>query len=323
MFTTRKVVIVGAGHVGSHVALSLIQSGEADDIVLIDILKEKAAAQALDLDDGVSGSICGQDVRIRAGEYTELADADILVMAFGRSRRPGETRLDMFDDSIRMANEVVSHLKQVEFKGIMISISNPADIICEYIRRQMHWDSRRCFCTGTSLETYRLLRVISAATGYYRHSLHGLCMGEHGNSSFIVWSHLFVGSTPFLKLHAERPELAKLSLEDLQARVKKAGDIEIDGKGSTEFGIANVALMLIKAIFHDQKLIWPCSTALNGEYGQKDVAAGVPCVIGKNGIEEILALPLTSEEQEKFNKSCDILRGFLARAASVKAANQD
>ena len=154
MFKTRKVVIVGAGHVGSHVALSLIQSGEADDIVLIDILKEKAAAQALDLD-------------------------------------------------------------------------------------------------------------------------------------------------------------------DLQLQVKRAGDIEVDGKGCTEFGIANVACMLIKAIFHDEKLIWPCSTALNGEYGQKDVAAGVPCIIGKNGVEEILVCKLTEEEQAKFNASCDILRGFLDRAATL------
>ena len=134
---TRKVVIIGAGHVGSHVALGLIQSGEADDIVLIDILKEKAAAQALDLDDCVSGALCGHDAVIRAGEYEELNDADIMVVAFGRSRKPGETRLDMFDDTIRMANEVIGHLKQVDFKGIMISISNPADIICEYIRRQI------------------------------------------------------------------------------------------------------------------------------------------------------------------------------------------
>ena len=318
MFKTRKVVIIGAGHVGSHVALALIQSGEADDIVLIDILKEKAAGQALDLDDCISGSICGKDAHIRAGGYEELTDADIMVIAFGRSRRPGETRLDMFDDTIRMANEVLGHLKQVQFSGIMISISNPADIVCEYIRRNMHWDSHRCFCTGTSLETYRLLRVISAVTGYKRQSLHGLCMGEHGNSSFIVWSQLYVGSLPFLKLRDLRPELSKLSLDDLQAQVKKAGDIEIDGKGSTEFGIANVALMLIKAIFHDQKLIWPCSTVLTGEYGQKDVAAGVPCVIGKNGIEEILTLPLTGEELAKFAKSCDIIRDFLKRAAAVK-----
>lgn len=168
---TRKVVIIGAGHVGSHVALALIQSGEADDIVLIDILKEKAAAQALDLDDCVSGALCGHDAIIRAGEYEELNDADIMVVAFGRSRKPGETRLDMFDDTIRMANEVIGHLKQVDFKGIMISISNPADIVCEYIRRQMGWQTNRCFCTGTSLETYRLLRVMSSVTGYSRRSI--------------------------------------------------------------------------------------------------------------------------------------------------------
>ena len=203
---TRKVVIIGAGHVGSHVALGLIQSGEADDIVLIDILKEKAAAQALDLDDCVSGALCGHDAVIRAGEYEELNDADIMVVAFGRSRKPGETRLDMFDDTIRMANEVIGHLKQVDFKGIMISISNPADIICEYIRRQMNWQTNGCFCTGTSLETYRLLRVLSAATGYSRRSIQAMCMGEHGNSSFIVWSRIFINGTPFLQMRENIPD---------------------------------------------------------------------------------------------------------------------
>ena len=279
------------GHVGSHVALGLIQSGEADDIVLIDILKDKAAAQALDLDDCVSGALCGHDAVIRAGEYEELNDADIMVVAFGRSRKPGETRLDMFDDTIRMANEVISHLKQVDFKGIMISISNPADIICEYIRRQMNWQS-------TSLETYRLLRVLSAATGYSRRSIQAMCMGEHGNSSFIVWSRIFINGTPFLQMRENSPRLAALNLDDLQEQVKRAGDIEVDGKGCT--------------------LIWPCSTALNGEYGQKDVAAGVPCVIGKNGLEQILEVELDESEKEKFAKSCDIIRGFLERAESVK-----
>lgn len=318
MFKTRKVVIVGAGHVGSHVALALIQSGAADDIVLIDILKDKAAAQALDLDDAVSGSLCGRDVKIRAGGYEELADADILVMAFGRSRRPGETRLDMFDDSIRMAHEVIGHLRQVEFHGIMLSISNPADIICEYIRRQMNWQPQRCFCTGTSLETYRLLRVLSSVTGYSRRSIQAFCMGEHGNSSFIVWSRIRIGSQCFMKMRAADPKLGALDLDELQTQVKRAGDIEVDGKGCTEFGIANVACMLINAIFHDQKLIWPCSTVLDGAYGQHAVACGVPCVIGKDGIEDVLELQLTKEEQQKLQSSCDILRGFLERADSLE-----
>ena len=284
MVNTRKVVIVGAGHVGSHVALALIQSGEADDIVLIDILKEKAEGQAMDLDDGVSGALCGND---------------------------------MFDDSIRMAQEVISHLKQVDFKGIMLSISNPADIICEYIRRQMGWERSRCFCTGTSLETYRLLRVLSHRTGYARRSIQGMCMGEHGNSSFIVWSQVYIGGKPFAALMAEKPELAALSLDDLQTEVKRAGDIEIDGKGCTEFGIANAACMIISAIFHDQKLVWPCSTALFGEYGEENVAAGVPCVIGKDGMEGVVEVALTEEEQKEFHDSCDILRSFLDRAEGL------
>lgn len=318
MIKKRKIVIVGAGHVGSHVALALIQSGEADDIVLIDIIKEKAFAQALDLDDAVSGSISNNDVIIRAGDYSEINDADILIMAFGRSRRPGETRLDMFDDSIKMANEVITHLKEENFKGIMISISNPADIICEHIRRKMNWDSNRCFCTGTSLETYRLLRILSKITGYNRRSIQAFCMGEHGNSSFVVWSHILIGTQLFSQICQSRQDLANLDINDLQLQVKKAGDIEVDGKGCTEFGIANATLMIIKAIFHDQKLIWPCSTALNGQYGQNNVAAGVPCVIGKKGIEEIIEIELNEKERFNFAQSCDILRSFLNRANSIK-----
>jgi len=315
---TRKVVIVGAGHVGSHVAYNLMQAGEADDITLIDIVKEKAAGQAMDIDDSISGALCGKDCVIRSGGYEELGDADILVMAFGRSRKPGETRLDMFDDTIRMAREVISHLKEVDFKGIMISISNPADIVCEYIRRQLGWNACRCFCTGTSLETYRTLKVLSHVTGFKRDRIQAFCMGEHGNSSFIVWSRVRVLGMTLSELGQNYPELAQLDRDELQTQVRRAGDLEIDGKGCTEFGIANVAVMLIKAIFHDQKLVWPVSTALNGQYGQINVAAGVPAVIGANGVEKILELELSPDEKAKFDKSCDILRGFLDRADSVK-----
>ena len=242
MLKTRKVVIVGAGHVGSHVALALIQSGEADDIVLIDILKEKAAAQALDLDDCVSGALCGHDAKIRAGEYSELNDADILVMAFGRSRRPGETRLDMFDDSIKMANEVISHLKQVDFKGIMISISNPADIICEHIRRKMNWEPQRCFCTGTSLESYRLLRVLSAATGYSRKSIQAFCMGEHGNSSFVVWSAIRIGSKSFAQLRADVRSWQHSAWTTCSCRLKEPATLK-----STARAARNLALPTLPA----------------------------------------------------------------------------
>ena len=317
MHKTRKVVIIGAGHVGSHVALALVQSGDVDDIVLIDKDENKALGQACDLDDAVTGAACGRDTVVRAGDYTELNNADILVTAFGRSRRPGETRLDMFTDSIRMADDVVAHLRQVDFHGIMISISNPADIICEYIRRRMAWAPQRCFCTGTSLESCRLLRVMGNLAGYARRSLQGYCLGEHGNSGFIAWSTVRINGRLFTEIMKEKPEWGDLDLADLQLKVKRAGDMEVDFKGCTEFGIANATLMIIRAVLHDQNLIWPCSTVLDGKYGEKDGVAGVPCVIGRNGIEEVVEIPLSPEEQEKFHASCDIIRGFLQRAEEI------
>lgn len=317
MLQTRKVAIIGAGHVGSHVALALMQAGEADDIVLLDRIPEKAAAQAFDLEDAVSGALCGHDTHIRAGSYEDIADADVLVMAFGRSRKPGETRLDMFDDSIAMANGIIGHLQTIDFKGILLSISNPADIICEYIRRRMGWERNRCFCTGTSLEMYRLLRVLSNRLGVSRRSIQGFCMGEHGNSSFVAWSRVSINGKPLQDMMQDNDALAGLNLDDLEMEVRRAGDIEVDGKGCTEFGIANAACMIIRAIFHDQKLVWPCSVALDGEYGEHSVAAGVPCIIGKVGVEAVVTMPITAEELAKFQASCDILRKFLDRAESL------
>ena len=312
----RKVGIIGTGHVGSHVAFSLALQGEVNQLYMMDIDTKKAQAQALDVMDAVS--YLPHHVTATAGPIEECGDCDVLVFSAGPLPDFYQDRLESLGNTVEVLKDVIPRIKASGFNGFIISISNPADIICEYIRRQMDWQPSRCFCTGTSLETYRLLRVLSKATGYSRRSIHGFCMGEHGNSSFIVWSRIFIGGKPFLQLRRERPVLAEISLEDLQTQVKKAGDIEIDGKGCTEFGIANVAKMLISAIFHDQKLVWPCSTLLRGEYGQHDVAAGVPCVIGKNGVEEILEVELTDEEQAKFAASCDILRGFLDRAASLK-----
>lgn len=314
----RKVAVIGAGHVGSHVALSLAQAGTANEIVLLDCVKEKAAAQAMDIDDCLSGALCGYSVSIAAGTYQDIEDADILILAFGRSRRAGENRLDLFDDSIRMANDIIKHLKSIQFKGIMISISNPADIICEYIRRKMGWDRKRCFCTGTGLETYRLLRVLSRRTGINRRDINGFCMGEHGNSGFIVWSHVYLRNTPILHIHKDAFSADVLDKHAIQEEVRWAGDMEVENKGCTEFGIANVVNQLVADIFGDQKRMHPCSVALKGEYGQIDVAVGVPCIVGKNGIEKVLEIPLTAEEQEAFIHTCEIIKGFLKRADEVQ-----
>ena len=189
-----KIVIIGAGHVGSHCGLSLMMQGLATEIVYIDIDRNKAVMQALDLDDMASN--LDRDFTVRAGDYSDCADAHIVVMAAGKSRLPGQTRLDMFDDSIKMMNTIVGPLKESGFHGILISISNPADIIADFLRKRLGLPRSQVFSTGTSLDSARLRRMLSEITGVSRHSIQAYCMGEHGDSQFIPVSHIQIGGIP-------------------------------------------------------------------------------------------------------------------------------
>ena len=305
-----KIVILGAGHVGTHCALSLMFRSLANEIVLIDTDEEKAKSQALDLDD--MGACLPAKVVIRSGSYEDLDDADILVNAIGRSRKEGETRLDMFGDSMERLKDIIPKIQDTKFRGILISITNPADVIGECLRKALGIERFRCFSTGTSLDSLRIKRILEEKTGYHRNSIEAFCMGEHGDSQIVPLSRVSVGGKPFAKLQKEYPDtLGKITIEDLQDEVRQAGMTVIIGKKSTEFGIGIALSGIVKSIVYDEKRIWPLSVHLDGEYGQKDVAAGVPAVIGADGIEEIVEIDLTEEEKSQFAHSCDVIRGYL------------
>ena len=257
-----KIVILGAGHVGTHCALSLMFRSLANEIVLIDTDEEKAKSQALDLDD--MGACFPAKVVIRSGSYEDLDDADILVNAIGRSRKEGETRLDMFGDSMERLKDIIPKIQDTKFRGILISITNPADVVGECLRKALGIERFRCFSTGTSLDSLRIKRILEEKTGYHRNSM-----------------------------------------------------TVIIGKKSTEFGIGIALSEIVKSIVYDEKRIWPLSVHLDGEYGQKDVAAGVPAVIGADGIEEIVEMDLTEEEKSQFAHSCDVIRGYLKKAKEM------
>lgn len=310
---TRKVVIIGAGHVGSHCALSLLFSKEADELVLIDIKEEKARMQALDLDDAASN--LSHRVRVRAGTYDDCTDAQIVVMAAGKTRLPGQTRLDMFDDSIAIMNDIVGPLKASGFSGILLSISNPADIVGDFLRKRLGLPKNRVFSTGTSLDSARLRRILSEILGIDRRSIYACSIGEHGDSQVVPVSHCTVGGVPLPAYTAAHPELAeKLSVPYLSEQVQQAGMRVVIGKGCTEFGIGMVCCDLVRAIFRDERRILPVSTLLEGEYGERGIHAGVPAVIGKNGVERVIEWTLAPEEAARFHQSCEVLRGFTARA---------
>ena len=307
----RKIVIIGAGHVGTMCGLSLMYRGEVDDLVCIDIDREKAYSQALDLDDAVS--LLPHQITVRTGDYGDVEDADVIVMAAGVSRLPGQTRLDMLDDSIRIMKEVASHMQGLHIPGILISISNPADIVADYLRKQLDLPKNRCFSTGTSLDSCRLRRILSQKMHLDRSSIQAFVMGEHGDSQMIPFSAVHISGKPLLQwMKDDTVRYGKLDLVQIEEETANAGHEVIEGKGSTEFGIGIALSEIVRSIFHDSKKVLPVSPLLEGEYGQYGIHAGVPCIIGKDGIEQVIEISLTDKEKEKFENSCDVIREYIS-----------
>lgn len=316
MLDKRKVVIIGAGHVGSHVAMALCFQGTCDEIVFIDKDNAKAVSNCYDVADACL--FLGSTTKISVGDYNDCKDADIIVISIGMPRKPGQTRLEMLDDSIVMLKDVIDNLKPVDFKGIIISITNPADIIAHYAREHLGLPRERCFSTGTSLDTARLKRTVSELADIDRRSVTTCAIGEHGDSSFVPFSTLTLGGKNYKELQEAKPEkYGKLTEEFVLERTRYIGYDIINGKGSTEFGIGAACADICKAIFHDEKRVIPASVLLEGEYGMNGVSCGVPCVIGRNGIEDIIELPLNDKEKEQLEYTCSVIRENIERAEKI------
>ncbi len=308
-----KIVILGAGHVGSLCTLNLAMAGVCDEIALIDIDEKKADSQAKDVADATA--FMKRPVAIHAGTYADCDEADILVNAVGVSRKPGQTRLDMLGDTIDIMQDVVGKLSQTQFHGIFISISNPCDIVVNYARAHLGYPPERIFGTGTSLDTARLRRTLHELTGVDMRSIQCFAMGEHGDSSMVPYSHITVMGKPLAELIREKPEVyGKAAPEILEERTHQIGMEIIIGKGSTEFGIGAALAELCQAVLCDERRVFPVSAYLTGQYGHSGFHAGVPAVIGKNGVEEILSLKLTEAEQAAFDRSCQVIQEHIALA---------
>lgn len=313
---TRKVGIIGAGNVGPHVALNLAIQGLADEIVFYDIKEKKAAAEAMDIMDAVS--YMPHHVTCYGGTVDDMRDADIIVNASGKTRRPEQTRLDMMDEAVETTKQFAPLIAKSGFDGIIISISNPCDIIAEYLQHLLDWPKARIIGSGTALDSARLQMQLAAQLGVNRRSVTAYLLGEHGDSSMIPWSHVFVAGKPVDELLSENPGKYKMdSHTDVLEKVHRGGYFENDGKGCTEFGVASATAELIRAIFHDEHKILPCSVYLDNLYGVQDTFASVPVKVGANGIEDIIEIHLTPEEQQEFESSIKILKEHYARALTL------
>ena len=302
----RKIVLIGAGHVGSHAGYALAAQGLAEEIIFIDIDEKKAFSQALDIFDATV--YLPHRVEVKSGNYNDIDDADIMVVCAGPLPNINQTRMDTLGATIEVMKDIVGKIKNTKFSGIIINISNPADVITHYLQNKLNYDPKRIISTSTTLDSARLRRAISEAINVDQKSIYAYALGEHGESQMVPWSAVTIAGKPLFELMKEKDKYSKLDLKELADKGRRGGWYVLGGKGSTEFGIGTALAEVARAVLCDEHRVLPVSVYLNGEYGENDVYASVPAVLGRNGVEEIIELKMNDEEKKLFSQSCKVMK---------------
>lgn len=314
----RKVGILGLGHVGAHVAYSIAIQGIADHLVLVDLKESKVSSEVQDLRDAVM--YMPHNVKIEAGTYADLGDCDVIVNAIGDiSLCASNNRLDEMNFTAAQVKSYMSKVMASGFNGIIINITNPCDVITDLIYKLSGLPKGHVFGTGTGLDTSRLVSQLALQTGVDHQSISAYMIGEHGASQMAAWSCVSFGGVPLSTLEKTDERFA-FDKPELQKKAIGGGWVTYSGKFCTEYGICSTAARMVRVVLHDEKRIMPASMLLEGEYGEKDVFVGVPCLIGKNGVEQVMELPLTEAEKAEFHKCCEDVRNNIKTAEGIAAA---
>ncbi|MEG0177590.1 L-lactate dehydrogenase [Anaerorhabdus sp.] len=301
----RKIVLVGTGSVGMSMAYSFLTTGGIDELVLIDVNKEKAIGEAMDLQHGLP--YARSNITILAGDYSDCKDAQIVVITAGVTQRSDETRLDLTARDTVIIKDVTENIMKSGFDGIIIVASNPVDGMAYVAHKVSGLPTNRVIGTGTLLDTARLRFMMSEYLNISTSNIHAYIMGEHGDTSFVPWNNAYIGCKPLLNLLDEE----KRNLEDLHniyVQVQQAGYEIVKRKHSTYYGIGLTLNRLVQAVLNDENSILTVSAYQAGEYGQEGLYIGVPAIINRNGIREIMKLELNEVDQTKFNNSCKTIK---------------
>lgn len=302
-----KVVVVGTGSVGAAVAFDLVMNQVCDDLILIDINREKAWAEATDLQHSLGYS--GSRMRVRDGEYADCRNADIVVIAAATPYIAGQSRLDMTEKAAGIMKSVVPAVMESGFSGIFVVITNPVDVISYYVYKLSGLSAYKIIGTGTALDSARLKYHLADVMSVDPQSVHAVCMGEHGDSQVIPWSQITVGGKKFLDIiNDNKARMGDFDLNSVIEDIKFTSYRIMKAKGATTFGIASTTVQIIKAVLHDENKVIPVSAMLKGEYGEEGVFAGVPAVLNSQGVKELVEYHLSDSEMIEFKKSISIIR---------------
>ncbi|MBR5337763.1 MAG: L-lactate dehydrogenase [Lachnospiraceae bacterium] len=307
----RKVDIIGTGNVGASIAYALTIRNLAREIVLIDKITERAAGEALDIQHGIPYMGISS---VRAGDYSDCADCDLVVITAGRNRNVGETRLDLARDNVGIIESVVASIKPYFNRGVILMVANPVDVLTYRCTDLMGLPDGRVFGTGNILDSSRLVRLVSDYTGLNTEMIKASIVGEHGDGQIPIWSSLSIAGVPIKEYCASVGLKWNSSIRiDMENKVRGLGAEIIKGKGKTHYGIATCVCYIADAILNQRLTIAPVTSVLQGEYGVSDVSLSVPSIIGVNGIDRRLEEHWSDFEFERFLGSAENIKSFLER----------
>jgi L-lactate dehydrogenase len=305
-----KIALIGTGFVGSSYAYAVLNQGLANELVLIDINKKKAEGDAVDLNHALP---FGSPMRIWAGDYSDCKDADLVVITAGANQQPGETRLDLVDKNAKIFQSIINEVMKSGFDGLFLVATNPVDILSYVTWKYSGLPAHRVIGSGTILDTARLRYMLGEAYKVNPQNVHAYIIGEHGDTELPVWSHAYIGSRPISDYINEGNGPSRDELDQIFIHVRDAAYHIIERKGATYYGIAMGLARLTRAILNDENSVLTVSTLLRGEYGLRDLYIGVPAVVNRSGIREVIELNLQEEELEKLHHSAQVLTQVLKK----------
>lgn len=299
---TGKVSIIGGGHVGMSAAFAMLLKNTVRNLVLYDRNLERMRGEQLEFQHSLT--FLGTTKIIAAESYKDLKDSDVIIFTAGRAQLPGESRLNLVKSNMEVIKSILPEVIKYSPDSVIIMVTNPVDILTYQANQLLKLPQGRIFGSGTSLDSARFRFHLSEFLGINPKNIHAYVLGEHGDSSFPTVSHADIGGQPLSAMK----DFSSKKIQEAFLKTKSAASTIITAKGSTYYAIGVVINQLVDAVLRDTKRVYPVSVPLTGQYGYHDVSISIPCVIGKNGVEKILEVPLSEDEKKLMNKSVKILK---------------
>ncbi len=306
----KKCGIIGCGYVGATTAFVLSGSGLFSELVLIDINHEKAVGEAMDISHGLS---FGSPVKIYAGDYSDLADCSLIIITAGANQEPGQTRLDLINKNVSIFKSIVPKISAVNKDAILLVVTNPVDILTYVTWKLSGFDKSKVIGSGTVLDTARLKYLTGEYLGIDYRSVHAFIIGEHGDSELAVWSSANVSGIDLDGFCSASGRCDGMkSIHSIYEKVKHSAYEIINRKEATYYAIALAVRRIAEAIMRNEHSVLPVSAYADSHYGINDVFIGIPSIVGSNGVEMVLDIPLSESEQDALISSAETLKEIIS-----------